>query len=499
MFKNMPPPPPPRLPPPPDAPPEPKPFKPVKGSGDKNDVFKEINKGGFKLKKTVTVDKSGPYIPGKVNNINNNNNNNNTNKGFRSPSTNTTNQSTTSNGAINFGDLFSAGMPILKPTGLRPTIGKLSPNGAIPTETNNKSKEINNLIKKPVAARGPPPQPPSTTPPFPSTSKNIVNEDKPVVNRLNSHNKISSDLVNKDIVDATIKNRSGNIVANSSSLHGNNTNNSDNNNVNSASGSGSVVNQRTKLINHGKPNLAPKPPGVKPSPPPKSNVINGRLVNRTQSMRMSRSPPITPTSPFSSSPFGNGNDFNTLRSNISALHQSHETLNRRNQPVTPTRNATLPGRPTQPPPSRPPQTKPPPPPRTGSNTSIIPPQSPPPPPPSLSRVAPPPPPTHSRVAPPPPPVHARPTLTINNSGPPEPPQRGSSMRNGVQISAASAIQEFDSRYIFHSVADFPLPDIFKRINKQYSGAGSKQQAPLPPNTQLQLGTKLWSGGDSSNC
>lgn len=111
---------------------------------------------------------------GKVNNINNNNNNNNTNKGFRSPSTNTTNQSTTSNGAINFGDLFSGGMPILKPTGLRPTTGKLSPNGTIPTETNNKSKEtINNLLKKQVAARGPPPQPPSTTLPFPSTSKNV--------------------------------------------------------------------------------------------------------------------------------------------------------------------------------------------------------------------------------------------------------------------------------------------------------------------------------------
>lgn len=172
-------------------------------------------------------------------------------------------------------------------------------------------------------------------------------------------------------------------------------------------------------MNHGKPNLAPKPPGAipnaqstptKPATAPKRIVINGRIpVTRVQSLRVPRSPPIAPPEkPTFPPPSINGRqEFGSMRNVPSAFHQSQENLT--TNKMTHTRNQTLPmnlgkslapapplmnARPTAPPPV------PPPPSRTGSNVNLKAPLSPPPPPPT-SAIPPPPPP--SLLAPPPPP------------------------------------------------------------------------------------------------
>lgn len=81
----------------------------------------------------------------------------------------------------------------------------------------------------------------------------------------------------------------------------NNSNNINNNNNNSSNNNISGVNRTVSKAppgGYGKPNVAPKPPGInttsKPSPPPKK-VVNGRpTVTRAQSMRAPKSPPIAP-------------------------------------------------------------------------------------------------------------------------------------------------------------------------------------------------------------
>lgn len=63
----------------------------------------------------------------------------------------------------------------------------------------------------------------------------------------------------------------------------------------SGSFSTSDLSERPK-VSYGKPNLAPKPPimapavtnDIRPSPPPKKLIINGKSATRTQSMRVPR-------------------------------------------------------------------------------------------------------------------------------------------------------------------------------------------------------------------
>lgn len=65
----------------------------------------------------------------------------------------------------------------------------------------------------------------------------------------------------------------------------------------------------------------------KPSPPPKKISLNGRPgVNRAQSMRAPRSPPVAPTT---NPPFP-PNSKHYLVKNQSSLHQSQDSLNNRN-------------------------------------------------------------------------------------------------------------------------------------------------------------------------
>lgn len=121
---------------------------------------------------------------------------------------------------------------------------------------------------------------------------------------------------------------------------------------------------------YGKPNVAPKPPIAKepsppqisfihqqnssadysgndqsssqteqgkPSPPPKKISLNGRIgVNRAQSMRISKSPPVAPTT---SPPFPPNYKQNLVK-NQNSTHQSQDALNGKNLGVSKT--GTLP-------------------------------------------------------------------------------------------------------------------------------------------------------------
>lgn len=223
--------------------------------------------------------------------------------------------------------------------------------------------------------------------------------------------------------------------------------------------------ERPTRVNHGKPNLAPKPPALpppndtRPSPPPKKLITNGKLAGRTQSMRVPRSPPASPSSPQT----GGSRSFNLPPA-----------------PAIPpigTKNpashfGTL--RPTRV--TRPLGVCPPPPPPSGAPPP--PPGAPPPPPPSR----------HAQPPPPPPPHHRQPTVNGDDSVAPAPPVRGSSMRG----------PDLDSRFanLFNPPSQFPDPDPFMRIAKGYSSttAVSKAQAPPPP---LSVPLEGWSDTSSA--
>lgn len=57
----------------------------------------------------------------------------------------------------------------------------------------------------------------------------------------------------------------------------------------------SSLSTSTRSINHGKPNLAPKPPILNGKPkanPPKRLITNGKVVSRAHSLKSPRSPPV---------------------------------------------------------------------------------------------------------------------------------------------------------------------------------------------------------------
>ncbi|KFB40707.1 AGAP001886-PA-like protein [Anopheles sinensis] len=140
-------------------------------------------------------------------------------------------------------------------------------------------------------------------------------------------------------------------------------NNSSSNNV---VGNGSVPSATKPVPNYGKPNLAPKPPGMQLAMAGEGgqsgggNAATRPTVSRHQSMRSPRSPPVSQTAPNFPA-----NHFGTMRGppSSAAMFQSTDSIAR------PTRDA--PGRPSGPPP-KPPTMKPPPPPpvRSVSNTNL---------------------------------------------------------------------------------------------------------------------------------
>lgn len=193
-------------------------------------------------------------------------------------------------------------------------------------------------------------------------------------------------------------------------------------------------------VSHGKPNLAPKPPQLapapnidtRPSPPPKKLITNGKVAGRTQSMRVPRSPPASPSSPQTAG----GRPFNLPPAPI-------------NPPIGTKNPASHFGTLRAPRGLRPPGVCPPPPP----GAPPPPPGAPPPPPPAR----------HAQQPPPPPPPHHRQKSMNGDEGvAPLPPVRGSSMRS----------LDLEARFadLFQHPSRFPEPDPFMRIAKGYSSA-----------------------------
>ncbi|KAL7035178.1 hypothetical protein ACKWTF_008259 [Chironomus riparius] len=127
-------------------------------------------------------------------------------------------------------------------------------------------------------------------------------------------------------------------IPNKSSLfnHSFNSNNNNVNNINSRNSFESKSQSSAPKINHGKPNLAPKPPPQLSLPMNNNNNNNGNISNnslndgsrksvaRHQSMKSPRSPPITLAS--TTGPFNSDNHFGTIR-NPSSHNKTQEALN----------------------------------------------------------------------------------------------------------------------------------------------------------------------------
>ncbi|XP_055705151.1 WAS/WASL-interacting protein family member 1 isoform X9 [Phlebotomus papatasi] len=499
--------------PPPPAPPAPPPQPVAKigggssGGGDARSALLQSIQKGTKLKKTVTVDKSGPALAGRV-----------TDGGTptRSQGRRPDGVDGTSRGgeAPKLAGIFEglSSMPKLKPVGQRggTQVSPVSPaRDVVDADASRNDRKQQQQQQKSVTEanlkinRGPPPNPPmktSTITPPDSDSTRGASSHSPESKRFQNVSSNSSGSSAESSAGLP-----GSVVANKSSLFN------------------TMANQPMQIHkpNHGKPNLAPKPPGA----PPGSAQNSGKTsVARHHSMKSPRSPPVTPSN-LGGPVFPTGSHFGTLRGTQN-LFQSQESIHVNGRPS---------GRPTVAPPPRPPASRPPPPPiRSVSNTNLsnLPPNS-------LStpisdpqanssslnnvsalkeqlknqiptqsgtvttrpsetkvvcavngNVAPPLPP-HRTCPAPPPPV----TRQVNNASnvPPVPPQRHSSIRNSAGTTSMSGnyqgesvVQEsigngrlvidLEARFAmrFHNVTEFPKPPPFVNSPKMYASSHSNR-------------------------
>ncbi|XP_050434617.1 WAS/WASL-interacting protein family member 1-like isoform X2 [Adelges cooleyi] len=436
-------------PPPPPAPssgppPPPPPGLPIFGGGGKKgsngnsgqarDQLLQSIRQGKPLKKTVTIDKSKPLV----------------NSSPKTP--------TSCNGSAKLGemtsiaartpnglaDLFAGGMPKLKPTGLTGTgQTKIQPSSLSNQTSVNKSPSNTNTlplqkkhdagrnIQNDIKTRGPPPQPPSFNqkPNIPFSTSEPVSIIPPGVGH----------------------NRTGSVPS-----------------LVSENGSG----RGPPPGGYGKPNLAPKPPPVKPTVPVKkstltvssnnlANADSRNLVSRAQSMRIPRTPPVAPNN----QPPQFNNLANSNKNQLPSFHQSQDSILRT---TTSPANNQWGSRTLRP--IKHPNTRPPPPP-------IKAPLNPPP-------CAPPPPPHRSVPPPPNVPPHKSIQNNVTNGTPPTPPTRHSSMRNGPTSVLSMTLLEMEARFstLFKPINRIPPPPIFRRVDKIYNSrlVVAKHQAPKPP-------------------
>uniref|UniRef100_A0A336MI93 CSON012699 protein n=1 Tax=Culicoides sonorensis TaxID=179676 RepID=A0A336MI93_CULSO len=349
-------------PPPPGPPPPPALGNLNLGGGSnagqaRNQLLADITKGK-KLKKTVTVDKSAPLISGKVANSSSNSTSH-AHSGSQTLSRQNNNSSNVSmSNGPKLGGIFEgmATMPRLKPVGSR-TGAKSNPHIDNPTShqpttptrqpapISNGSvgldfgSELANRLKsrnKPVTTdnlqvnRGPPPQPPISKE---IDQSNETRSNLPVIGPKRGQSVQSASasssptpLNGKASPQLVIPNNTGmSLLPNKSTLFSSSTGtpqpqvspqspsfsiNSNSSHLSNSSSSSPAppplpLSSTKPVINHGKPNLAPKPPGMVP------NVGNGTrpIVARHQSMRSPRSPPImggdgNPVFPSNANKFG---------------------------------------------------------------------------------------------------------------------------------------------------------------------------------------------------
>ncbi|KAG8139983.1 hypothetical protein E2320_002729 [Naja naja] len=215
----------------------------------------------------------------------------------------------------------------------------------------------------------------------------------------------------------------------------------------------------------------PAPPPIKPPPSP----VNIRSGPSSQSQSL-----VPPPPPYRQPPGVPNGPASPINESAPELPQRHNSLHRK---------APGPGRgmAPPPPPSASPSlqnSRPPPPARDPPSRGA----APPPPPPMIrngGRDAPPPPPPYrihgssdpmNRGKPPPPP-------TRTPVGPPPPPPP---MRNGHRDSIStvrSYLDDFESKYSFHPVEDFPAPEEFKYFQRIYpskTNRATRGAPPLPP-------------------
>uniref|UniRef100_A0A6M2DEC2 Putative verprolin 1 corethrella appendiculata n=1 Tax=Xenopsylla cheopis TaxID=163159 RepID=A0A6M2DEC2_XENCH len=542
-------------------------FKPNPSADGRGLLLDSIRKG-TKLKKTETVDKSAPVLGRVVGSTTSPS----SSKPYQSTNTSSLSANIGANGQPLAG-IFANGMPKLKPTGNRnknflrekqpeqsykavpmeqasATVVSTSVNNTLHTKTKS-NVEVTSKYSNPEIKRGPPPQPPvqRTQMPLSASDSTIAgfSPTKPSnagsMANLSSNSNYSSSTLKKNIKTNSVMNlnqssihtpNQSTLFANKSNLHASLSSLSQNNKLSTPDSSSLLsLSSQKSVINHGKPNLAPKPPTLNSSGKPG--------VMRAHSMKSPRTPPVTPPG---LTPFG------TLRGPPAGFYQSQDSIKMKPAPPIPQI-----GRPSIPPPIRPPANRPPPPPNRSTSSSVTTnsinnnsqPQNKPALPSKLlltgshnvqttiagkqvlnltagvnntpMGVPPPPPPHRTQPAPQPPAAMVPGRTVATNNTAPVPPIRNSSMRNcnGNNGSMSAVIVDLETRFsdMFHTVKDFPLPIKFCELQKTYNSKNhfkqqansvckqqsfSKPQAPLPPmqTPTIQLGRKLYSD-DATDC
>lgn len=465
------------------------------GGGDARSALLQSIQMGAKLKKTVTVDKSAPAGAGQVALITSSNSSNVVGGPSRPPP-----PKQLSTDAPKLSGLFEGmkSMPKLKPVGARsgnssPAQTSRSPTDSSPpseaSSTGDFSADLSRTLK---LKRGLAAQAVQASTASPSPVQPTITAAKPVVS------------TPSPAVDASM-------VPNKSSLFG-------------KSGSATSLETANNCANaprhnFGKPNYAPKPPGLQ-----QMIAASKVSVTRHHSMRSPKSPPIAPAA--GANTFPDTPPFATMRGAPTQLFQSNDSINSTVMRTAPSAPIS---RPTVAPP-RPPNIKPPPPPlRSLSNTNLT----------SLPlsvapssagasttfgsasnvftlkeqfgtavsvgnlsststttasnnnltaakdrspshEVAPPLPPHRNSPAPPPPVRQSsnQPTTTTTNSIAPPVPQRHSSMRtNSVPATTRTPRITVDLEtkfgHMFHNVTEFPPPSPFTNLPKSYPSRNAK--------------------------
>jgi WAS/WASL-interacting protein len=467
----MPPPPP----PPPGGLPKAKPVAIGKlGGGNPGDgraaLLSSIQKGA-KLKKTVTVDKSGPMIAGKVSGTD-------TPKGAtssptRSVGSNNNNAQNTSPPGNRFGG--GGGGPLNFQDELASRLGRRNNNTSSdrPTEISQKSSPIAELKFKQSNGR------------LPNSASNGSLSNEPIANQssLFNNNNNNNNNTNSNNNNNNNTARSQNFNKSKATLEGlfggppvpsSNSSNIGASNLQSQPlpQPPQPVQSTPKPHSYNKPNLAPKPPG-----PVISNTVNQQMpsipvnpVTRHQSMRTPKSPPAAQP-PFNPQ-FTMENHMGTMR--VNKPQKMTEAINSKPRPPN----------------------KPPPPPPPTRQTPHLAQQS------NLNTVnarsqnainefgkspqlqmrpvvsasdlndsenqAPPAPP--HRVCPAPPVNMRSHPQMMQSDSPPAPPKRGSSM------SASKKIIDLESKFQFHNVTEFPQPKPFLNLTKTYPSRATLRQS-----------------------